>query len=110
MPDEKPTPKPGFFEPGQPWYVLDPEEIHAVWYGILDTFGRFHEGELTPDEDKEFLQRRHYFWAGQIIGIGVRAIAGAVVIYLSSGNLNAALISIFLLMAGDQVLGGSGKK
>ena len=108
MPDDKP----GFFEPpGTPTFLgMTAEKWHALWYGILDTFGRFHEGDLTPDEDQQFLTKRHYFWAGQIVGIGVRGVAGAAIIYLTSGNINAALISMLILMAGDQIAGGSGTK
>jgi len=108
MPDDKP----GFFEPpGTPTFLgMDAGEWHALWYGILDTFGRFHEGDLTPDEDQMFLTKRHYFWAGQIVGIGARAFAGAGIIFLTSGDWRAAIISILALMVLDQGLGGSGTK
>jgi hypothetical protein len=92
--------------PGTPTLLgLTAEEYHALWYGILDAFGRFHEAELPPDELAALKERKHYFWAGQFIGIGFRSSAGAAIVYLTTGNLNGALISMLLLVAGDQYLG-----
>ena len=84
---------------------LTAEEYHSLWYGILDTFGRFYESDLLPEEQAALKARKHYFWAGQLIGAGFRASTGAAIIYLTTGNLTGALISVLLLVAGDQYLG-----
>ena len=106
MPENK---QPGFMEPpGTPTFLgLSGEEVHAIWYGILDTFGRFHEGELTPGEVERFKKERHYFWAGKVLGSGFRALCAAGVIYLTTWNLYGAVISVLVLVTGDQALGTS---
>ena len=46
--------------------VADPEETHAVWYGMLNTLGIFEIGELTDAEKKNYAEKRHYFWFGEV--------------------------------------------
>ena len=46
--------------------VADPEETHAVWYGILNTIGIFDTGALTELEKANFREKRHYFWFGEV--------------------------------------------
>ena len=46
--------------------VADPEETHAVWYGMLNTFGIFDFSALTDAERVNYAQKRHYFWFGEV--------------------------------------------
>ena len=46
--------------------VADPEETHAVWYGMLNTFGIFDFSVLTDAERVTSTQKKHYFWFGEV--------------------------------------------
>ncbi|MFA4859908.1 hypothetical protein [Methanoregula sp.] len=46
--------------------VADPEETHAVWYGMLNTLGIFDLSELTDIERLTYAEKRHYFWFGEV--------------------------------------------
>jgi hypothetical protein len=46
--------------------VADPEETHAVWYGILNTLGIFDLSALTNEERLNYSDKRHYFWFGEV--------------------------------------------
>ncbi|MDO9034039.1 MAG: hypothetical protein Q7U51_02405 [Methanoregula sp.] len=46
--------------------VADPEETHAVWYGMLNTFGIFDFSALTDAERENYTQKKHYFWFGEV--------------------------------------------
>ncbi|MFA4861894.1 hypothetical protein [Methanoregula sp.] len=46
--------------------VADPEETHAVWYGMLSTLGIFDLSGLTDAERQNFAVKRHYFWFGEV--------------------------------------------
>ena len=46
--------------------VADPEETHAVWYGMLNTFGIFDFSALTDAERVNYTQKKHYFWFGEV--------------------------------------------
>jgi hypothetical protein len=46
--------------------VADPEETHAVWYGMLNTFGIFDFSALTKEEQLNSSDKRHYFWFGEV--------------------------------------------
>jgi hypothetical protein len=46
--------------------VADPEETHAVWYGMLNTLGIFDLSVLTEAERLNYAQKRHYFWFGEV--------------------------------------------
>jgi hypothetical protein len=94
-----------FFEPGQPWYIPAATEVHAFWYGLLDSFGRFHVSEISSDEAASLAVKKHYFWLGETFGGGIRALAGAAIIYLSTGDLNGAILSVLILVGADQVAG-----
>ena len=55
--------------------VADPEETHAVWYGMLNALGMFELPALTTIERFTYTEKRHYFWFGEV---GMAAIlAGA---------------------------------
>ncbi|MDO9324431.1 MAG: hypothetical protein Q7T80_05665 [Methanoregula sp.] len=46
--------------------VADPEETHAVWYGMLNTLGIFDLSVLTDAERLNYAEKRHYFWFGEV--------------------------------------------
>jgi hypothetical protein len=46
--------------------VADPEETHAVWYGMLNTLGIFDLSALTNEERLDYAVKRHYFWFGEV--------------------------------------------
>jgi hypothetical protein len=46
--------------------VADPEEIHAVWHGMLNTLGIFDVSKLTDAENVTYLQKKFYFWFGEV--------------------------------------------
>ena len=46
--------------------VADPEETHAVWYGMLNTLGIFDISTLTDAENVNYAQKKHYFWFGEL--------------------------------------------
>jgi hypothetical protein len=46
--------------------VSDPEETHAVWYGMLNTLGIFDLSALTDAERFNYFDKRHYFWFGEV--------------------------------------------
>jgi hypothetical protein len=46
--------------------VADPEETHAVWYGMLNTLGIFDLSVLTESENVNYSQEKHYFWFGEV--------------------------------------------
>jgi hypothetical protein len=41
--------------------VADPEETHAVWYGMLNTLGIFDVSTLTDAEKVNYAEKKHYF-------------------------------------------------
>jgi hypothetical protein len=55
--------------------VADPEETHAVWYGMLSTLGIFDLFVLTDAERENYAEKRHYFWFGEV---GMAAILAGV--------------------------------
>ena len=46
--------------------VADPEETHAVWYGMLNILGIFDLSVLTDAERVNYAEKRHYFWFGEV--------------------------------------------
>ncbi|MDO8871580.1 MAG: hypothetical protein Q7V05_02475 [Methanoregula sp.] len=58
--------------------IADPEETHAVWYGMLNSFGIFDFSALTDAERVNYTQKKHYFWFGEV-GMAA-ALAGVFVI------------------------------
>jgi len=46
--------------------VADPEETHAVWYGMLNAIGIFDLSALTNEERLASSDKRHYFWFGEV--------------------------------------------
>jgi len=80
--------------------VADPEETHAVWYGMLNTLGIFELPELTDIERLTYADKRHYFWFGEV---GMAAIlAGVFAVPL--GIFMAGRTEISLAFIGAAVL------
>jgi len=46
--------------------VADPEETHAVWYGMLNTLGIFDGAALSKAERVQYAEKKHYFWFGEV--------------------------------------------
>ena len=46
--------------------VADPEETHAVWYGMLSTLSIFDLSALTDVETANYAGKKHYFWFGEV--------------------------------------------
>jgi len=46
--------------------VADPEETHAVWYGMLNSMGIFDLSALTDAGRLNYAEKRHYFWFGEV--------------------------------------------
>jgi len=46
--------------------VADPEETHAVWYGMLNTIGMFDFSALNELEKANYAEKKHYFWFGEV--------------------------------------------
>jgi len=53
--------------------VADPEETHAVWYGMLHCLGIFDLSGLTGAEQANSNQKKHYFWFGEVGMAGILA-------------------------------------
>ncbi len=54
--------------------VADPEETHAVWYGILFTAGIFDLSTLDEEERATCSEKKHYFWFGEVVSGAVLAL------------------------------------
>jgi hypothetical protein len=80
--------------------VADPEETHAVWYGMLNTLGIFDLSTLTDDESVNYAQKKHYFWFGEVGMAGI--LAGSIAI--PAGIWFAAQTEISLAFLGAAVL------
>jgi hypothetical protein len=78
--------------------VADPDETHAVWYGMLNILGIFDVSVLTDAEKANYVLKRHYFWFGEV---GISAILAGVFavptgIYLA-GRTDIALAFILAM-------------
>ena len=77
--------------------VSDPEETHAVWYGMLNTFGIFDFSALTDAERMNYTQKKHYFWFGEV---GMAAVlAGVFAVPLGIFLAGRAEISLAFISA-----------
>jgi len=80
--------------------VADPEETHAVWYGMLNTLGIFDLSVLTNEERLNNSDKRHYFWFGEV---GMACIlAGSIAV--PAGIFLAGRAEISLAFIGAAVL------
>lgn len=80
--------------------VADPDETHAVWYGMLNTLGIFDLTSLTPEERANYATKKHYFWFGEA-GLAA-AMAGTFAVPL--GIFLAGRAEITLAFIGAAVL------
>jgi hypothetical protein len=53
--------------------VADMQELHAAWFGMLNTVGIFDPAVLTDPERAVFAERRDYFWFGEVASAAVLA-------------------------------------
>ena len=80
--------------------VADPEETHAVWYGALNVLGIFEIAELTDAEKKNYAEKRHYFWFGEV---GMASILAGI-FAVPAGIFLAGRTEISLAFTGAAVL------
>ena len=80
--------------------VADPNETHAVWYGMLNTLGIFDGAALAPAERVQYAEKKHYFWFGEV-GMAA-ALAAAFSVPL--GIFLAGMTEITLAFIGSAVL------
>jgi len=80
--------------------VADPEETHAVWYGMLNTLGIFDVSTLTDAENVNYARKKHYFWFGEV-GMG-GILAGSIAV--PAGIWLAGQTDISLAFIGAAVL------
>jgi len=80
--------------------IADPEETHAVWYGMLNTLGIFDLSALTDIERLTYTEKRHYFWFGEVEMAAV--LAGMIAVPL--GIFMAGRTEITLGFIGGAVL------
>jgi F0F1-type ATP synthase assembly protein I len=75
--------------------VADPEETHAVWYGMLNVLCIFDFSSLTSAEQENYAVKKHYFWFGEV---GMAAIlAGLIAVpagFYLAGRVDASLAVI----------------
>ena len=77
--------------------VADPVETHAVWYGMLSTFGIFDFSALTDVERVNYTGKKHYFWFGEV---GTAAVlAGVFAVPLGCYFAGRAEISLAFISA-----------
>lgn len=83
------------FEPGVPWYVLHPSEIHAFGYGLLDglkvwkrnpiiAYEEIDKLPISPEWKVELRLKYHYYYVGYELPEVTSYIV--VVIYLAVTN------------------------
>jgi hypothetical protein len=80
--------------------VADPEETHAVWYGMLNAIGIFDVSALTNEERLNYSDKRHYFWFGEV---GMAAMLAGV-FAVPAGIFLAGRAEITLAFIGAAVL------
>jgi hypothetical protein len=80
--------------------VADPEETHAVWYGMLSALGIFDIAALTEAERLNYAEKRHYFWFGEV---GLAALLAGV-FAMPAGMFLARRTEITLAFIGSAVL------
>jgi hypothetical protein len=80
--------------------VADPEETHAVWYGMLNTLGIFDVYTLTDAENVNYAKKKHYFWFGEVGMAGI--LAGSIAV--PAGFWFAGQTEISLAFIGAAVL------
>jgi len=77
--------------------VADPEETHAVWYGMLNTLGIFDLSVLTEAENVNYTGEKHYFWFGEVGMAGI--LAGSIAVPAGIFLAGRAEISLAFIAA-----------
>jgi hypothetical protein len=77
--------------------VADPEETHAVWYGMLNTLGIFDLSVLTDAEQMNNNLKKHYFWFGEVGMAGI--LAGSIAVPAGIWFAGRAEISLAFIAA-----------
>jgi hypothetical protein len=80
--------------------VADPEETHAVWYGMLNILGIFDVSALSDAERENYAEKRHYFWFGEVAMASILADLFAI----PSGIFLAGRAEVTLAFIGASVL------
>ncbi|MFA6226827.1 MAG: hypothetical protein WC620_11820 [Methanoregula sp.] len=62
--------------------VADPEETHAVWYGMLSTLGIFDLSALDNEERATCVEKKHYFWFGEVASSALLALIFSITVGL----------------------------
>ena len=63
------------FNPGEPWYQLDPDEIHALGYGLMDGlkvwqrkpvigYDEIAKLDISPEWKQDLQVKYHYYYLG----------------------------------------------
>jgi hypothetical protein len=76
-------------------FVADPEETHAVWYGMLNVLCIFDFAALTDAEKTNYAVKRHYFWFGEVAMAAI--LAGLIAVptgFYLVGRVDASLAVI----------------
>jgi hypothetical protein len=80
--------------------VADPGETHAVWYGMVNTLGIFDLSILTREESTTCMEKRHYFWFGEVASAATLAL----VFCIPPGIFLAEKTDLSLAFAGAAML------
>ncbi|MFA4875856.1 MAG: hypothetical protein WC586_00455 [Methanoregula sp.] len=80
--------------------VADPEETHAVFYGMLNVLGTFDPAALTDAEKANYAGKKHYFWFGEV---GMAAVLAGI-FSVPAGILLAGKTEIPLAFIGAAVI------
>ena len=81
-----------------------PEEMHAAWYGVLNTLGIFDPAVLGNEEKEACGAYRHYFWFGEVASAAMLAGAVTVPVGMSLAEKTGSMLSftiaamLFLLL------------
>jgi hypothetical protein len=84
--------------------IADTEELHAAWYGILNTVGIFDPATLSDPERDAYAERRHYFWFGEVASAavlaGIFAVPAGMILDAKAGGAPAftGAAMVFLLL------------
>ena len=83
----------------------DITKTDAVFFGLLNTFGRFQLSDLKDSQQAQLKTAQYltYYDLGQASGIIIRAVATTIVVYLTTSSLQGALISMLTLVGVDTV-------
>lgn len=82
--------------------AADMHELHAAWFGMLNTVGIFDPAALTDPEQAVFAESRDYFWFGEVVSAAVLAGMFTIPLGMSlagkTGSLPAFTIAAMLFL------------